>query len=576
MSGPDLAARAKELLAKRRLTTLVREAHRLGAELARVERELGTVRDQISLLDRIWLGESRDEARERELGAERERLVAAAAQAQAHAASALAQVEAELPPLAIARRVEQVIAAARRLLANNDYGQRAIMVDLRGVVTSELEALGETIRSTWFPDFDLVDGLNALRDQRPTRASTQARVAPFRRSATLGFAPVTVTELRSRAARQLDSDTFRQAAARSIKENVDVERANVVLSRARAHVRKLEDPGLRSAQDRLAAEWREAVDAAEQVEAHVFGALAAFPPMGLYLAVQSTLGACLALDHRAPIERALQVDGGLRGVPSFGLRALAMAGLVRMRRAVDTSFPGLAALIAPRPARVSEAPWLAHIMSRFAQIGVQQALDRALLHAPLIAAHRVRERALARVARNDRSVEPALAASRAQHRFSSLALERALNELYGQAWAVSRELPGLRVRDAIVNAAVATGAVSAVYNRTASVCVLVRREGALAAAALLAQEIQVSAPQGRVSRELVAGVARFDAALRATHAKAVGRLARYPREPGCIVLGLESGFSSLQGLAVAAFRVWGDMPPDGLLLYHFAERELAR
>lgn len=323
----------------------------IAAELAQLEREHDEVRQRIPLWDRVlFFHDTHDEAHADRLAARIEALSGQLEQAETALSSALAAVFAEAPPVEIAHRAERVVEQVR-LDARAARGSPQDEDLIR-----ELEAIATRVVELWVPGFDPRE-LGAVLADPTLRTAAAARCeGPVRQDPQLGWAPVTPDELAARAAKSLESETLTQAQAAVAKEGWDHKTVADRLAEARERVTLVDQihPGQSAAERAVAQlerdlerEYGEFVAANESLHLVLDHAVAAYPPMGIYLAALAAAGALRSA--KPPSEPGVAMTGELGSRPGFAHRAVLLATLVQLRAAVDQAFPGLTEHVASHP-----------------------------------------------------------------------------------------------------------------------------------------------------------------------------------------------------------------------------------
>jgi hypothetical protein len=530
---------------------------------------------------------------------DRAALRAQLAAAETETRAAMAGAVAELPPLGIAGTVASIDRAARRHLFRH-VASGACSEQRRGIVTS-LEALAKNVVDTWVPGFD-ADALRAVIVDEQKRRQLARPLAPLALHPQLGFAPISSEALASRVATQLDSESYRRARAVMAKEAADLERALAELAAVRKSKRffSSDDDRREALADREAGrEHAEAFVACEVVASAFHHALASVPPLAIWLAAETLIA--LHSGGAPPMEHAVHLDGVTRLIPAFTFRAFIVGALISFRRAVDSAFPGLLALVegdeaqlGARPDRARGSPFrvaaitstgddakgehVAELMGLYEQADVRGMLQRASVHAVLAgAAGRSRANARLRVTALDRvaiwsdslaEVDERVATQRADwHRAALYGLTARLGTTI---WPLGQRFHALRVRDLLVRLSLSIGMIKTWENWVAggTMCPVINKHLVYSELDALAAELAVLGHHQALQaalfqvRQRVDGVTAMLVRVSSKHG------ARYR----CQLFGFGELCFAAQALARQAFGVIGEMPPDGLLLCHFVEQ----
>lgn len=342
------------LLNQHAIPQAIAARERARHELAELQRHLAEVQQKIPTWDRIvFFHDTEDEVMASDLqgriNALREQLDTVTRQAD----EALAQVFAQCPPVEIAHRVEQTISIVQ---ADNSIARRTGEDD---PIAAELEALASRVVDIWVPGFDSIQFGAALADPASRAAAASQCEGPLHDDPRLGWAPLSPAELTARAAKALASEDFARAQAAVAKEGFDHRAVANQLEYARKQVSTLDrlSPGAGPSEQAVAhlekaleREYGEYVAATETFHLLLEQAMAAFPPMGIYLAALAAAGAIRSANP--PMEAGIAPSGELGARADFASRAILLATLVQLRAAVDEAFPGLTALVSSRRARL--------------------------------------------------------------------------------------------------------------------------------------------------------------------------------------------------------------------------------
>jgi hypothetical protein len=343
---------AIQVLAKWKAPELARVRDARALELAALQRELDSANHTVPWWERTFFGAARDEARIVQLEASVANARAAYSAADTEARAAASAAAAELPPIEIAWRVEQVIAS---VLAQPSLGK--VVSEAESRIQIELDAISERVASLWLSDYSpdhLAHAISHLARSEHTSQSLPELTEHER----LGWAPIDIAALCARVSNVLASGTAASARARIQREGVEWASVAETLRQARASL-GLDDklwPGSTAGKDRvvaleqaLAKEHSELIAASESMVWEVERALSSFPPLGVYVAATAAAGVLRA--GQKSTEWMITAEGGITAAPSSGPRAVILASLLDLRRAVDAAFPGLAALISGRGGR---------------------------------------------------------------------------------------------------------------------------------------------------------------------------------------------------------------------------------
>jgi len=504
------------------ISLLLAEKTRLLAELTATERRLAEIEQRISWFDRAaFFHQTTDERQAHGLAQQQSDLGAQLTALDVRLNEALKAAVAEVPPLGVASTVLSVVDAGRRLLFRNGVGSRLIRAE-RAALMATLQQLSAHVLETWTPGFDPEAAMVLLDDRSWARHARSASHLP--RNHAPGFAAISSNEALTRAISALDTDEFRRARAIMSRESFDLAQANEALARVKQALRSARGragaPLEAQAIARVNAERLEVLGASEELAHLVEGALATFPPLGVYLAAQT----CSEMfdQLRRPMEQALHLDGVVRPIQSFVYSALALDSLAELKRATELAFPGVISLIlggdvaqqkarSNRPASPFRVAALtepsaalaedsvAKLMQLYEAAGVRDRVRRARFHARAsAAAGRARQQARARVTARDRlaiwadsRAEIETGAMEARAAWHRAALMTIAAQLSATILPLSARFHALRVRDhilkihyAILNITTLVGEI-----RPGLGCPTFNREPALAEVNALAQEL---------------------------------------------------------------------------------------
>lgn len=254
------------------------------------------------------------------------------------------------PALAIAADVEHAIEHAMH---------PARPGDAHAAVTRTLLRVAARVLRTWAPNVDLNASIELLADPAARVVAFNTSVGPPRVDPTLGWPPIDATELVARAARALVASGFDDALATLAKEHDEYEVMAKRLAAAREALDVVDKLAFwttteqsERAQRLLAAtlqEYEEAVVAAEVVLHALEQSLGEYPPLAVYVRTHAVLG---AIHAGAPVPEwyVSPENGVVSARPGSWNRALVLAALVDLRRAVEAAFPGVAAIATGRVA----------------------------------------------------------------------------------------------------------------------------------------------------------------------------------------------------------------------------------
>ena len=323
----------------------------IAAELAQLERELDEVRQRIPLWDRVlFFHDTKDEALASQLSDRIEGMTRQLERANEALNTSLTRVFDKVPPVEIAHRAEQLIERVRLDVRSARGSQQD------DELAEALEALAMRVVELWVPEFDARALGAVLADPSQRAASAASCEGAIQQDAKLGWAPITPDELIARAAKSLESDALVSAQAAVQKEGWDHRAVADRLAQARQQVSMLDriNPGRSSAEQAVAElehslerEYGEFVTANESLHLLLEQAVAAYPPMSIYLAALAAAGALRAA--KAPSEPGIALTGELGSRPGFAPRAILLATLVQLRAAVQHAFPGLLEHVANHP-----------------------------------------------------------------------------------------------------------------------------------------------------------------------------------------------------------------------------------
>ncbi len=346
----SMSEKARALLAERGVPAHTSEVLTCRQRLEGLRAELARVEQRVSWWDRaVFFHTTADEARQRALRAE-------LGQAEARYAAALgawrAAVEAcsAYAPIDIVYRVELVIFDV--------LADRAVGRDKQGgqVLAATLDAIADRLVATWLPGVDLVELAARVPDDQARRQALIAPPGAAARHPELGWAPVTGDELFSRVAHALETcPEFAAAKASLARELHEDDSFRAALEHARSQVtladkvapwRREREQVVARLESELAREEHETELAIDVLRLAVVRAFAAHPIAWLHFAL---VGAAAALRAARPT-RELVVDGSgdAEQVASGSGRAVVLACLVEVRRALEYAFPGVPGQVWPR------------------------------------------------------------------------------------------------------------------------------------------------------------------------------------------------------------------------------------
>ncbi len=505
---------AVEVLARHGVPQRLVEQQACGQQLAALEAELAAVEARIPWWERAaFFRASPEEVRASDLGARRDAAQEALVAATAASERAVAAASAELPVLALATRVERVVARA--------VADRAIGLCGGGdaVLAIELESIADAIATTWVPDLDPAAVLAALADDRVREAAAATASGAPRPDPRLGWAPIQSGELVSRSAASLATGSFgslRASLHREAGEHAALASRLRELRKSAGTLAVMTGQNLEAhhaaiaIEAQLPREHAELVLAFESFDHALLEALAAFPPMRLALACQRAAGVLHARLHA--VEMSLDASGAACRTPSPRFRALFLAALVDLRRVLDATLPGLGALVAarggardvedlaravqaqtapdagpyrragvaendaPPPPPPTQAALEAQLAVTFDRLGLPARRDRGLAHAVMLASlSRWRRAASTRVGLVDRLAfwseseeQGALAALEARERWHRGLAHAIVEDAVGCVRAGSQGVFVIALRDALLRAHVAVDSLGTVTGSSGS------------------------------------------------------------------------------------------------------------
>jgi cell fate (sporulation/competence/biofilm development) regulator YmcA (YheA/YmcA/DUF963 family) len=256
-------------------------------------------------------------------------------------------IESDLYPLTLARRIDDVIdLATERLQVEGLFFEEVGGLD---EIRQELRGLAQEIVDTYVSDFDPDELFEAL--ESPGRCRTLAGDAEtqFESDPEIGYRPIGHVELkRAMAARLLEVSYF-EARDRVEKLRQQVDELERMCDEADESVGITDRMNLFSESDdqlnlekvehkldRARQRWRKA---SETLRHELRESVAMFPPMHIYIEARGALGVLEALEPHETTR--MEPDGTIADVEIIEPRSLLLAGLEDLRGAFHQAFPGL-------------------------------------------------------------------------------------------------------------------------------------------------------------------------------------------------------------------------------------------
>lgn len=340
----------EELIAEGRvrlgLEELDARATSVAADVARLERELEEVRRRIPLWDRmVFFLDSPDEQREAALERELKAAGLELERTRARRAAALEQLGRELPPVALAARIEAALARVEAI------EPRRKKVAGRAEAIEALEAVADLVLETWTPDLDLPRLVDELQDDGRRRRAAEEAPEGAEADDRLGVRSMRPGQLLALVAARLEAGDH--PAARRAVAALTARREELAAEAAAAAARvgladkvnvftDSPDEAHRDALGKELAQVDERLVHAREAERSALAeALGAYPPLAVHHAAVRALGVARALV--GVHEPVLAAGGTLGGRWHAAPRALLLAAAARLVAAFDAAFPAVRA-----------------------------------------------------------------------------------------------------------------------------------------------------------------------------------------------------------------------------------------
>ncbi len=504
-----------------------------------------------------------------------------------------ARISRDPPPraLEVVLRVRALVQQARAfLLTDADWFSRA-RARARDALLQELAQLSACVLAGWAPGVDLDEVVRRLREEPPDLFAHDLTPRPH---GELGLAPLSLEEIVLRGRVALASPALAHARELYAREAHDVMRLQaemVQATRRRRHAAM-------ALEGRLRRETEEALEACEVLEQGMEEAISAAPPLGIAMAAHTAAAALLG--QLFPHELVLGLQGELLNVPSFCRRAVVLAAFSRLQHRTKSTFPDLWQLLAGArapalhatararspfrigaagdPGGVANDDDLGRAMRWLESAGTRALFERALDHIAMAGAtQRALEPTRRRVRFFDRlafwsssQAEQHVDALRRRHGFHLARAAVIAQQLERSVEPLSSQLPILRLRDSMLRASRVlhlaptspdAGQPNAVQTEVMAALAGVKAE--------LCHHSWQHAPATGALLEQLQAVAWHAHAIRAAHHSAKNGKISFQ-----VVRGIEHARIAFAGWSHAVLQALGEMPPNGLLLFHFIEREL--